>query len=438
MIGSGLAVIRPEIHLPEGSWKGSSLSCLGLLLILYSIVAFNDKTTRFPGVAALLPTLGAMLVIRFGDRTTATGRFLSLKPLVGIGLISYSLYLWHQPLFAFARIKSGQQLTASSAAGLIAVALLLAYVTWRYVERPFRRKGFAGGTFVWAGSLASMSALLVAGVVFSDTRLAQRHFTMKQQELLAWEQYVPQAQIYRQRTCLLDRDQTFKDFADSCVSSSGASAPGAVVVWGDSFAAAIHVGIFDFSGDRVRAQFTASACPPLMDFTYEPRPFCPGINRFALKKIQELPGANVFLHAEWAGYVELPGFSQSFSTTLKSLKAMGANPIVLGEPPMWGTSLPKILAERQTESGLLPLTLFSTMLPHLTDIDDRMAKTAEEAGVPFVRLVPLLCDTDGCKVISLVNGKATPVQWDSGHLTKEGSEMLGRLLFPVVKHLLRP
>ena len=440
MIGSGLAVSisGPEIRSAESNWKASALSLSGLVLILYSIVAFDDKTTRFPGLMALLPTVGTMLVIRFGDRTTVTGRVLGLKPLVGIGLISYSLYLWHQPLFAFARIKSGQELTTASAVMLIVVALLLAFLTWRFIERPFRRKGFATGRFIWVGSLASMSALLVAGVLLSDKRVAQRHFTMKQQEVLAWEQYVQKVEVYRQGKCFLDPDQTFREFSDSCVSASGISAPGAIVVWGDSFAAAIHVGIFDFAADRVRAQFTASACPPLLDFNYPPRPNCPDINRFVLNKLREFPGANVFLDANWAGYAALPGFSQGLSNTLKALKDMGANPIVLGQTPIWSASVPTMLAQHLSADGLLPLTLFSNARPSLTAIDNRLAQTSEEAGVPFVRVLPLLCDSDGCNVISLVNGKATPLQWDTGHFTKEGSEMVGRLLFPVVKGLLRP
>ena len=183
MIGSWLAVkTHDETFTTSHNWTANFLSFSGLFLILYSIVAFNDKTTRFPSLLALIPTLGTMLVLRFGDRTTAIGRLLGLKHLVGIGLISYSLYLWHLPLFAFARIASGHELTTSTAWMLIVVALPLAFVTWRYVEMPVRRRRIAGGT-LWIGSLASLVALLLTGVVFSNKQVAQRHFTMKQQEV---------------------------------------------------------------------------------------------------------------------------------------------------------------------------------------------------------------------------------------------------------------
>jgi hypothetical protein len=210
-----------------------------------------------------------------------------------------------------------------------------------------------------------------------------------------------------------------------------------VVVWGDSYAAAIHMGIFGFATDRVLGQFTASACPPLIGFAYEPRPNCPDINRYALQRIRELPNANVFLEAAWIAYARLPGFWQSLSTTLKSLQEMGANPIVLGRTPVWQPSLPEVLAER-SKAGLLPLSVFSKQTQALTEVDDLMAKAVQDAGVPFVRILPLLCDGEGCRAISLINGKATPLVWDAGHLTKEGSEMVGRLVFPVVRDLLRP
>lgn len=437
MIGSWLAVRKHDQTLPAGhNWRANLFACLGLLLILYSIVAFNDKTTRFPSVLALIPTVGTMLVIRFGDPTTAIGRFLGAKQLVGIGLISYSLYLWHQPLFAFARIESGHELTAPMAWMLCAVALALAFVTWRYVEVPFRRKGPSGAR-LWIGSMVSLAVLLLAGVTFSNKQVAQRHFTMKQQEVLAWLQYSRQIEVYRAPECHIAAQQPAPYFQDSCI-SSGASRSGAIVVWGDSFAAAIHVGIFGFAGDRVRAQFTASACPPLIGFTFKPHPGCPDINRHALKKIRELPHANVFLSANWSVYAALPGFLESLAATVKLLEEMGANPIVLGQTPLWYPSLPEVLAQRYAKGDLLPSTVFSDQTQVLNGIDNQMETAANEAGAPFIRILPLLCDPEGCKALSLIDGKATPLVWDSGHFTKEGSEMVGRLVYPKVRDLLVP
>lgn len=120
--------------------RSNILSLLGLALILFSIV-YYDEFTPFPSVYALAPVIGTALIILYGSADTWTGRILGLPPIVGIGLISYSAYLWHQPLFAFARLRS---LTGPPQWLMICLAVLslgLAYLSWRFVEKPFRRRG---------------------------------------------------------------------------------------------------------------------------------------------------------------------------------------------------------------------------------------------------------------------------------------------------------
>lgn len=116
------------------------LAGLGLALVAASVFAF-DAATPFPSVYALAPVGGAALVILYGDARTLVGRLLSLRPMVGIGLISYSVYLWHQPLFVFARIRSMTHPSAEVMLALSAASLVLGYLSWRYVEAPFRRSG---------------------------------------------------------------------------------------------------------------------------------------------------------------------------------------------------------------------------------------------------------------------------------------------------------
>ena len=116
------------------------LGLIGFLMIGYAVFVF-DETTPFPSFYALIPTVGAGLIILFSSTQTLVGRLLSTKLLVGIGLISYSAYLWHQPLLAFTRHAS---FTKPSELILTTMTLLtfpLAYLSWRFVEKPFRKKG---------------------------------------------------------------------------------------------------------------------------------------------------------------------------------------------------------------------------------------------------------------------------------------------------------
>ena len=131
LIGALLALNQARLsQLPQAVCQ--ALSLLGMGLMLAAAVLY-DKATPFPSVYALVPTLGAALVIGFGNATTWVGRLLSTRVLVGVGLISYSAYLWHQPLFAFTRLTQGGEPSPVVMFSLSVLTLVLAYATWRWV-----------------------------------------------------------------------------------------------------------------------------------------------------------------------------------------------------------------------------------------------------------------------------------------------------------------
>ena len=112
-------------------------SIVGSIFIFFSIFTYDDKTP-FPGLFALLPTVGTALLIMTGIKDTLVYKILSNKILVGIGLISYSVYLWHVPLFVFAKHISHEEPSTTLISTLIFLSFFLAYISWKYVEKPFR------------------------------------------------------------------------------------------------------------------------------------------------------------------------------------------------------------------------------------------------------------------------------------------------------------
>ncbi len=137
----------------------------GMLLVFGAIFAF-DRQTPFPGLYALVPTIGTALIILHATPQTVIGQLLSQRIPVAIGLISYSAYLWHQPLLAFARHASLHEPSRLLLGSLAAASLVLAYFSWRYVETPFRNRQRFSRRQVFAMSgvgIMAFSAIGLAG-----------------------------------------------------------------------------------------------------------------------------------------------------------------------------------------------------------------------------------------------------------------------------------
>lgn len=134
---------------------------LGLLLLAYAVFAF-DKQTPYPSIYTLIPTIGTALIIICATRQSVVGKLLGNQLFVGVGLISYSAYLWHQPLFAFARLKSLGEPSNLSMTVLALTAFTLAYFSWKYIEKPFRsRQQFSRKQVFLYGSVGSAMFVLL-------------------------------------------------------------------------------------------------------------------------------------------------------------------------------------------------------------------------------------------------------------------------------------
>ncbi|EJW21894.1 hypothetical protein IMCC14465_02880 [alpha proteobacterium IMCC14465] len=155
----------------QGVQKNNLLALVGLAAIIFSIF-FYDETTPFPSVYALVPVIGVVLLVLYAEKDTFAAKVLSTKGFVGIGLISYSAYLWHQPLFAFARVYKGGMAEEWLMVFLSAISLFFAYLSWKFIESPFREKRKVSSKgilyFSTAGILAFMSVGLYGHFNFKE------------------------------------------------------------------------------------------------------------------------------------------------------------------------------------------------------------------------------------------------------------------------------
>jgi peptidoglycan/LPS O-acetylase OafA/YrhL len=338
-LGSDFAFFR---QMPRRAADGASLA--GIALIGAALFLFDDLTP-FPGKAALLPCLGAALVIAAGARhATAGGWFLSLPPVTFIGRISYSLYLWHWPILVFTYLYYGRQLHFDEKCWALLLTAVTAYLSWRFVEEPFRRvsvtslsaRAFVGG----AAAAGLVFACAGWGIVAYDG--FPRRIETDSGEIAAMREESNALQL---SPCLTKNEGAVPPVEGCLLGQSSSAANYDVVLWGDSHARQLAP-LLDALGKRLN--FTArviskAGCGPLpgMHFTNEAVPIkkCPEFNEAIEQVVLKHPPGLIILASRWdafatGGWVPQPTFVSLLKNTVLALTRAGHRVIIVGLVPV--------------------------------------------------------------------------------------------------------
>ncbi len=282
MVGAIVAFYHAEHNINKHKHAYAQiLSFLGLFGICYSVF-FYDKKIPFPGFYALLPTIGAALVIAFSTKNTLAGKILGSKPFVGIGLISYSAYLWHQPLFAFIRyyLESPPDALVMIAATLLSI--LFAYFTWLFVERPFRNKQRFSRKLIFLFSLTGSIFFIIIGMVGSWSNGGFNYKTNEaQRELLRSAKKSPM------RSLCHSGGSSYRIPAQACEYFEGDVK---VATFGDSHTVELAYALADeLREKKVKVKhYSFSGCPPMFERKDAAAvPFCTEWTNAALENIIE-------------------------------------------------------------------------------------------------------------------------------------------------------
>ncbi|MGJ4947777.1 acyltransferase family protein [Bradyrhizobium sp. HKCCYLS20291] len=420
LAGSFLAVwLRQQAGLRIGPATAGLLSSLGVAGLLVAFFGFSSASP-WPGVRTLVPVLSAMALIATSG--TPAHRVLAQPALVLTGLISYPLYLWHYPLIAFTKLHFGGAAPIWALLAVLGASIVLAWLTYRAIEFPIRF-GAAKPTWRVSSLLAALAALIPVGVVATSTRGLPIRFAP---EIRAFMLSGSETWMHWRRGRCLLLLQPASEFGADC---AGQGRRPLLLIWGDSYGAALYPGLLHVSAERGYdvAQYTASACPPLIGYTLDARPFCKSINDDVAQRIGRLRPDVVILDSTW-GHDETV-LRQGLLRTVAVLRASGITRIVLmGPPPGWqGAGLSNNVRDYFRQSGtVLPeRTFFRSNDEWTRGRDALFRELTRELGIAYISVRDVFCNAEGC-LSRIGPGAAQLTAFDPGHLTIPGAIFLVR------------
>lgn len=398
------------------------LSAAGFVLILIAIFCYKVSTPT-PSYYTLLPVVGSALIILFAGQDNIAGKILSTKFMVFVGLLSYSAYLWHQPVFAFMRLYNGKDFSYLIGLGLIFVSFGLAFITWRYVERPFRNTAFLSQKKIFALGLAGSMLFIGLGSAAIASQGFINRYSEGERAFVAYYDMEENGKYVRTRFNAMRGD-----FSDD-------PKPNLLII-GDSFAQDFVNMMAEngkFEKHETRTFYVPARCQiylgdkPMADFIDEKDKELCAKDSYDLKK--ELPivakADVVILVASWRMWS-----AKKLPETIKRLGLRKDQKLVVVGRKSFGSINLKKLAE-------VPLTERAAMRNAVKGDQEEtnayMRRTVAKKS--FVDLQKAACGAQDSCIVFTPNGGL--ISHDGSHMTKDGATYIGSLLFetPILKSL---
>jgi peptidoglycan/LPS O-acetylase OafA/YrhL len=415
-------------------WREAS-SLAGLAGIVACLFLVRD-TTPYPFYWGLFPVLGAALVIAAGTKAWINRYVIGNPILVWVGLISYPLYLWHWPLLSFVRIIHGPSAAAWIICAAVAGAILLAWLTYRFVEKPIRRHEATPRRVVLLAALL----LMVGCASFGLHRLhgvLERAIDPEAYALSHYDYYQGKTQEeFWKNSCfsLSDSSQFFR--RNGCEKLAFPGHPKVMLV-GDSHAAHISLGLRPYLTERKYNFILVSSayCTPFS--ARDTRTRCQEIEQYAASLIARQKPDTLIMSANYSAYQnsvfnkEGGSFADFVRRRAREYTALGARRVILvGQIPVWDDDgLPKILLRRFVlKHRAIPDRTNEGLLAGSFDWDAQLRRPPLPPNVTYMSLKDLLCNPSGCMTRVGPNIQTDLLVKDSSHLTMASSAFVTRNL----------
>jgi peptidoglycan/LPS O-acetylase OafA/YrhL len=383
---------------------------IGIALIIASVLLLDAKYP-FPGLTALFPCVGAALVVCPKAIDTATSRALSLRSAVAVGLISYSLYLWHWPVLVFFKYfahASGP--TKPEALLLFIVALALSALSWRFVEQPFRQKRYRAPVTVSAGlvglSLAATMGFGVHAVAGAPWRLRPEH--QKVANFLAYEQTTYHSS--KQQKCnARDKETNTETLSLTCF--QGELTKSNILLIGDSHAGHFLAALKEAFPNVHFSPIITSRCRPVLKSKGSAH--CVDLMRRVYEDIVPHHRFDaIILSARWRS-----GQSQLVPESVNYLLRFTPRVIVFGQTIEYRDNLPAILARSEMPRRNTPMSELE-MFDKSKNVDDDLRSRLQGTRAEYFSVLDAICPERHC-ITTVYDG--IPAAWDRTHLTFEGA-----------------
>jgi peptidoglycan/LPS O-acetylase OafA/YrhL len=423
LLGAVLALgVLPPI---KRAWLRELCAAVGFGLILWAVFSYTERTP-FPGLTALLPCLGTALLIHCGSGQTPAlpNRALGWKPVVAVGLISYSLYLWHWPSMVFARYAVPGEPSAAAMAGIVALSVALAALSWRFVELPFRGgRGILRRPTLFGAAGAVTVALLAAGGVTMYTGGPPQRLPSEVVMLAAGRD-----DIAADRDVCHNVDPVAARDGGLCVIGRRDKKP-SFILWGDSHASALRPAFEALATDAGVAGWHAShsACPALVGFHRPQRPICRWFNNVILSLISRSNIETVFLAARWNGY-GMRTLKRYLPETIRALTELGVTVVLIEPvPELWHAGPRDLALATLFGQATEPLaTQRSDHYRRTNRVRQLFERMESEFGAIRIDLAPTLCPAALCRATD--GGRS--LYEDNHHLSRTGALFLADSLAP--------
>lgn len=413
-----------NIHWPFGH---QSLPVIGFCLIAFATAILNHKSA-FPGYWALLPVLGACLMIAPTNKKSRALGFLCSKPALFIGRISFSLYLWHWPVLLLSQSADIKSRSAKFIA--LIICFVLAWLTYRLIEQPFRSIKITPKNtykFILTGIIVSLV------IALSGWLIASRTVKRSWDDTLISKPYeVPLIGC----GVFADLGREFNPgLYDRCDKILYPEA-GKVLMLGDSHSQALYQGLKPYLESRHinLISYPVLECTPLS--LHDKRPRCVDYNKWINTQIDKLKPELIIIFAHHLFRAKDPFYAESVSypdhiwKQAALLKQQGIKNVwIIGDIPNWQESLPHAMNFNFLRHDLaVPERTYTYVVKESLDNDSRMQSMDNRSGVEFLSLKNFLCNDNGCLTKVGSNYPNDLIVMDYGHLTKNGALFLSENL----------